>query len=109
MAILPEGQHFDRKSLRHVTGKSADFPALARDCVAFANAHGGVIAIGVEDGADEPPPGQRVRPDLLDQIHRRIGELTENVGVAATVRSAEHESEYVELTILRATAPASTS
>jgi ATP-dependent DNA helicase RecG len=32
-----EGQISDNKSLRKVTGKTADFPELARDCVAFAN------------------------------------------------------------------------
>lgn len=35
-----EGQISDNKSLRAVTGKTADFPELAKDCVAFANAQG---------------------------------------------------------------------
>jgi hypothetical protein len=30
-----EGQQMDRKSLRKVTGKSADFSELAQDCVAY--------------------------------------------------------------------------
>lgn len=46
-----EGQLFDRKSLRTVTGESADFRELARDCVAFANATGGKLLIGIEDDA----------------------------------------------------------
>ena len=46
----PESQHFDRKSLRLVTGGRADFTTLANDCVCFANGGGGVIAIGIEDG-----------------------------------------------------------
>ena len=35
-----EDQHTDLKSLRTVTGKSADWEALARDCVCFANGAG---------------------------------------------------------------------
>ena len=30
----------DKKSLKSVTGKTADFTELAKDCVAFANAKG---------------------------------------------------------------------
>ena len=44
-----EGQLIDKKSLRAVTGKTADFPELAKDCVAFANEQGGKLQIGIED------------------------------------------------------------
>jgi ATP-dependent DNA helicase RecG len=50
-----EWTSFDRKSLRLVTGKTADFQELAFDCVAFATAFGGVIFIGIEDDAESPP------------------------------------------------------
>lgn len=33
-----ENQQVDRKSLRSVTGKTADWDALAHDCVCFAMA-----------------------------------------------------------------------
>ena len=42
-----ESQHGDRKSLRVVTGKTADFRELAGDCVCFANAAGGQLHIGI--------------------------------------------------------------
>jgi ATP-dependent DNA helicase RecG len=58
-----ESQHLDRKSLRTVTGRTADFAELAKDCVCFANGSGGRIVIGVENEATEPPPGQRVPAD----------------------------------------------
>ena len=44
-----ENSLYDKKSLRTVTGKSADFSELAKDCVAFANSKGGCIDIGIED------------------------------------------------------------
>jgi ATP-dependent DNA helicase RecG len=50
-----EGQQQDKKSLRAVAGKTADWHELVKDCVAFANATGGRIFIGIED-ADYLPP-----------------------------------------------------
>ena len=38
---MQEGLQFDKKSIRTVVGKTADFNELAKDCVAFANAQGG--------------------------------------------------------------------
>lgn len=39
----------DKKSLKIITGKTADWQELAKDCVCFANTRGGIIAIGMED------------------------------------------------------------
>lgn len=104
-----EDQHLDRKSLRVVTGRTADWAALAADCVCFANAAGGRLLIGVEDDADNPPPGQRVEPGLLDSLRKRIGERTVNVQAQASLRTADNGGEYVELVVARAAGVASTS
>jgi len=105
-----ETQHFDRKSLKTVVGGTANFPALAADCVCFANAAGGHLLIGIEDGATLPPPDQRIDPGLLDKLRKRIGELTVNVQVAPTLARAENGGEYIDLRIGRtATGVASTS
>ena len=104
-----EGQHLDRKSLRTVTGKTAGFAELAKDCVCFANGSGGQLLIGIEDDAAEPPAGQRVPAGLIDRIRKRVGELTVNVDVAAEVRTGEGGGEYIVLTIARAVGVASTS
>jgi len=53
-----EDQHTDRKSLRTVTGKAADWDALAKDCVCFANSAGGRLLIGIEDGEAYRLPGR---------------------------------------------------
>jgi ATP-dependent DNA helicase RecG len=104
-----ENQHLDRKSLRAVTGRTADLAAVAADCVCFANAAGGRLLIGVEDDADAPPPGQRIAPELLDNLCKRIGELTVNVQVHAQCKTADNGAEYVELWVARAVGVASTS
>ena len=77
-----EGQNIERKSLRIVTGRRADWDELAKDCVAFANAQGGRLLIGIEDGEIEPPAARRLPADLPEKILKRVGELTVNVTVA---------------------------
>ena len=103
-----EDHHTDRKSLRTVTGKSADWDALAKDCVCFANGAGGRLLIGIEDGEAMPPAGQKVAPELPDRLRKRIGELTVNVQALPSLRRATNGGEFIELAIDRSPGVAST-
>jgi ATP-dependent DNA helicase RecG len=94
-----EGQTYDRKSIRYALGKQADHDGLAADCVGLANARGGIIHVGVEDGADSPPPGQRVRADLPDQLRKRMAQLTVNVGMDSRLVTDANGGQYVELQV----------
>lgn len=104
-----ESHHLDRKSLRKVTGTTADFAELAQDCVCFANGAGGTLLIGLEDDADAPPQAQRVEPALLDRIRKRVGELTVNVQVLPELKRHDNGGEYIALAVPRAVGVASTS
>ena len=104
-----EGQLLDRKSLRAVTGKTADWSELAKDCVAFANAMGGRLLIGIEDDAQLPPPAQRIPAGLPDTLRRRIGELTVNVALRPDTTTADNGGEFIELHIARSHNVASTT
>jgi len=84
-----EGQLIGKKSWRAVTGRNADWDGLAKDCVAFANAQGGRLLIGIEDEATLPEPSQRIDPSLVDVVRRKIGERTVNVSVLPEIRHAE--------------------
>ncbi len=103
-----EDQHTDRKSLRTITGKSADWEALAKDCVCFANSAGGRLLIGIEDGEELPPAGQVVPPELLDRLRKRIGELTVNVQALPSLQHSANGGEFIELVIERSPNVAST-
>lgn len=70
MTSACESHHLDRKSLRKVTGSTADFGELAQACVCFANGSGGTLLIGIEDDADAPPASQHVDSALLDRIRK---------------------------------------
>jgi len=109
MTTARESQHIDRKSVRKVTGSTADFGDLAQDCVCFANGAGGVLLIGIEDNDAAPPAGQRVDPALLDRIRKRVGELTVNVQVVPELKRHENGGEYISLAIARSAGVASTS
>lgn len=104
-----ENQLADQKSLRKVSGPQADWSALAADCVCFANASGGCLRIGIEDGKTLPPPDQRIDLGLLDLVRKRVGELTVNVQVAPEVVRAENGGEYLALNVARSVGVASTS
>ena len=104
-----EDQYSDCKSLRAVTGRTADWDELAKDCVCFANGSGGRLLIGIEDGESRPPVGQVVPPRLTEQIRKRVGELTVNVQVVPVVRRGENGGEYIELAIDRSDSVASTA
>lgn len=109
MTASRESHHLDRKSLRKVTGATADFSELAQDCVCFANGAGGTLLIGIEDDADAPPASQRIEPALLDRIRKRVGELTVNVRVLPELKRHENGGEYIALSVPRAVGVASTS
>lgn len=104
-----EGQLRDQKSLRAVTGKAADWHEIAKDCIAFANASGGLLLLGIEDGQTEPPADQRIPADLPDTLRRKLAERTVNVTVLPDVVTAPSGGQYIALRIPRALAVASTT
>jgi ATP-dependent DNA helicase RecG len=104
-----EGQSFDKKSLRTITARRVDWSEQAKDCVAFSNALGGHIYYGIENDEDEPPIDQKISDDLLDQITKRISELTVNVLTNIEVKKGASGGEYIDLFIPRSVSVASTS
>ena len=92
-----ENSLYDKKSLRTVTGKSADFSELAKDCVAFANSKGGCIDIGIEDDDELPPKEQKVSDELIVKIEKRISENTINISTAVEKLTAQNGGEYIKL------------
>jgi len=104
-----EGTESDKKSLRVLSRSHPDWDALACDCVAFANARGGCIQIGIEDGEESPAPGQRIDESLLEGLRKRIPQLTVNVIITVNKAVASNGGEFIELRILRTPGIASTT
>lgn len=106
---MEENSLYDKKSLREIIGKSADWNEVAKDCVAFSNAQGGVIDYGIEDDADAPPADQKVSEEIAINLEKKISGKTQNVSVHAEIRTHENGGQYIRLYIVRGTSSASTT
>lgn len=104
-----EDQHTDRKSLRAIIGRTADWDEVARACVCFANGAGGRLLIGIEDGEELPPSPQTITSELIERLRKRIGELTVNVQALPTLQRAANGGQFIELVVDRSPSVASTS
>ena len=99
---MEEGQNIDKKSLRFLKGKQTDWDELTKDCVAFANAQGGFIYIGIDDKDSLPPGNQKITDkNLPETIQKNIVQRAVNVSVAITVETALNKSEYIKVQIFR--------
>lgn len=106
---MEENSLYDKKSLREIIGKSADWNEVAKDCVAFSNAQGGVIDYGIEDDADAPPADQKISEEIAINLEKKISGKTQNVSVHAEIRTHENGGQYIRLHIVRGTSSASTT
>lgn len=104
-----ENSLYDRKSIRAITGKTADFPEVAKDCVAFANAQGGKIEFGIEDDETLPPASQMIYEKLAVELVNKIAGLTNNVVVNAEIETKNNGGDVLVLHIYRSSAIAMTS
>lgn len=94
---MRENSLYDSKSLRAIHGPKADFKEIAKDCVGFANAQGGVIDLGIEDDADIPDAIQRIPKDLPTKLINKIAGLTVNVSATTEIIAADNGGEFLRL------------
>ena len=106
---MVENTLYDKKSLRTVVGKTADFDELAKDCVAFANAQGGIIEIGIENNEKLPPVGQTFDEKLPVNIVNKLAGLTNNITMQADEETKSNGGKVIVLHIYRSIAIAMTS
>jgi ATP-dependent DNA helicase RecG len=96
-----EDSNLDFKSLKKVHGGKADLVKLAETCVCFANAQGGTIVIGIENGELAPPQSQKVEVEILNNVMNRLRSLTNGVGlVNPEAHIHENGGEYFTIKIL---------
>lgn len=98
---MRENSLYDRKSLRAIHGPKADFKEIAKDCVGFANAQGGVIDLGIEDDVDIPDASQRIPKDLPTKLINKIAGLTVNVSATTEKITSDNGGEFLRLSIQR--------
>lgn len=97
---MEEGSKLDKKSLKLVKTKNPDWDELAKDCVAFANAKGGDIYIGIEDDAESPDPKQKIEQSLVEKIRRIIPQKTSGVALNVDKLTFDNGGEAIKISIL---------
>ncbi|KAB2877776.1 transcriptional regulator [bacterium] len=95
--FFEENEIADKKSIKFLS--KPDWDELAKDCVCFANAKGGIIIIGIENDGDLPPKDQHIDGNWPGKIHKAITQLTLNVAIYPDIKTAINGSEYVEIRI----------
>jgi ATP-dependent DNA helicase RecG len=101
---MVEDKNKDYKSLRKVTGKTADLKSLAETCVCFANAQGGEIIIGFEDKESTPPASQKIDQTVVNDVVKKLRGLTDGVGIVnPEIITHDNGGEYFILRILPST------
>lgn len=94
-----EHTSYEKKSLKLFTCKNPDWKSLAKDCVCFANAKGGSIAIGIENNEELPHANQEIPAGLDETIRKRINELTINVGIAVSKETEQNGGEWIKVNV----------
>ena len=98
---MKENSLYDKKSIRSITGKTADFPEIAKDAVAFSNAQGGILEIGLEDWENEPNPEQRITQELIIKLENKVSGLTSGVIATGELCTYENGGQTIKYKILR--------
>ncbi len=97
---MREGQVFEKKSYRKAFGPKADPSDLAKTCVCLANAQGGTLLIGIEDGDELPPAGQLLDAAEVHKLVQKLSTNSRNVSFgAAELRTAPNGGQYLEVTV----------
>jgi ATP-dependent DNA helicase RecG len=102
--MFVEDKNRDYKSIRKAIGSKSDLESLAESCVAFANAQGGELVIGIEDEASYPPEDQQINVKDINSVIKRLRSLTDGVGITASdIQKHENGGEYFVINILPST------
>jgi ATP-dependent DNA helicase RecG len=88
------------KSIQKIRTGDKGFKDLAITCVAFANAQGGIIAIGYDDKTKKPPLGQTIDQKDANDAATRLRSLCFNVSLSSSVvLKHSNGSQYFTITV----------
>ena len=95
-----ENQKIDYKSIRKIRTGDKGFKELAISCVAFANAQGGILYIGIEDNSLIPLEGQTIDEKEVNETVSRLHSLCFNVSLSSSgLIKHENGGEYFQIVV----------
>jgi len=96
--MTTEKQTKEFKSVRKIRTGDKGFKELAVTCVAFANAQGGTIYVGIEDVEKEPISNQIIDEEEINDTVSRLRSLCFNVSVMSSERlTHQNGAHYFEV------------
>ena len=99
-----ENQKIDYKSIRKIRTGDKGFKDLAISCVAFANALGGTLYIGIEDDTLTPPDGQIIGENEINDAVSRLNSLCFNVSLSSSgLIKHENGGDYFKIDVAPST------
>jgi len=100
MSSQEENHNIEYKRLDKVEGKK-NLKELAKECVCFANAQGGVIYIGLDDKTKLPPVDQKVDEAMMNGMVKSLRGFTNSVGIVEPTKlTHENGGEYFSFRVL---------
>lgn len=95
-----ENQKIDYKSIRKIRSGDKGFKELAISCVAFANAQGGTLYIGIEDKSLVPLAEQTVTENEINDTVSRLHSLCFNVSLTSSgLIKHQNGGEYFKIIV----------
>lgn len=95
-----ENQKIDYKSIRKIRTGDKGFKELAVSCVAFANAQGGTLYIGIEDKSLVPLAEQTVTENEINDTVSRLHSLCFNVSLTSSgLIKHQNGGEYFKIIV----------
>ncbi len=95
-----ESHTIEYKRVEKVKGKS-NLDDVARECVCFANAQGGIFFVGIDDKTKEPPSSQKISQEFINKTLKALRGFTNSVGLAEPKHYVhENGGEYFSFRVL---------
>lgn len=95
-----ENQKIDYKSIRKIRSGDKGFKELAVSCVAFANAQGGTLYLGIEDKSLVPLAEQTVTENEINDTVSRLHSLCFNVSLTSSgLIKHQNGGEYFKIIV----------
>lgn len=104
MKFSTENKNIEYKAIQKIHEGDKGFKELARECVAFANAQGGQIYIGIENKTLTVGPNQVITTQEQNDAVSRIRSLCFSVAITSSdILSDESGSQYFIITVFPST------
>lgn len=97
--MMSEKQTTEFKSIRKIRTGDKGFKELAVTCVAFANAQGGTLYIGIEDESKVPLGNQLVSDEEINDTVSRLRSLCFNVSIAVSDKLIANSKANIKTTL----------